>query len=134
MTNDEIKAASGRYCAQQLAVAMILNAAYHVAKAFGVLSLELLNPVTISAIFMILTSVVIGLVWRKVAISAPDSLPTFFMAVSGFRMLLALFTLLGCYIAVGRSNMAPYIIVFMIFYFLALIHHSIFFARINNKK
>lgn len=91
-------------------------------------------PVCVSGIFMLVTSIAIALIWKKVAISSPESLPQFQMAVSGFRMLLGLFTLLGCYIAVGRENMAPYIIVFMAFYFMALIHHAIFFARINNKK
>lgn len=91
-------------------------------------------PVCVSGIFMLVTSIAIALIWKKVAISSPDSLPQFHMAVSGFRMLLALFTLLGCYLAVGRENMAPYIIVFMLFYFMAIIHYAIFFSRINNKK
>lgn len=95
---------------------------------------DITMPLTVSWIFMLTVGFVVSLIWKKVAISSPESLPTFFTAVSGFRMLLALFTLFGCYIAVGRDNMGEYLIIFMVFYLVALAHHAMFFARINNKK
>ena len=50
----------------------------------------LLVPAIVSAGFTLLLGCVIGIVWRRIAMQAPDSLPTFFTAVSGFRLLLAL--------------------------------------------
>ena len=44
----------------------------------------LLVPAIISVAFTLVIATVIGIVWRRIATQAPDSLPTFFTAVSGF--------------------------------------------------
>ena len=51
---------------------------------------SILTPAIVSVIFTLVLAVAVGLVWRRVAIGSPESLPTFFTAVSGFRLLLAL--------------------------------------------
>lgn len=94
---------------------------------------SLYNPTMLSAIFSIIVVLSIGLIWRRLAVNTPDMLPTFFTSVSGFRMLLALFTMFGCYMVVGRDAMTEYIVVFMIFYLSNLSFHAIYFSRINNK-
>ena len=50
----------------------------------------LLTPTIIATAFTLVVSAAIGMIWRRVAKSSPESLPTFFTAVSGFRLLLAL--------------------------------------------
>lgn len=92
----------------------------------------LMYPVAVSAVFSIVVESADALVWRKVAKTSPDSLTTFYTAVSGFRMLLALATMLVCYIIVGRDAIMPYILVLLVFYFAMLAHHSIFFSRLSN--
>lgn len=82
--------------------------------------------------FTLVTDVADALIWRKVALGSKESLPTFYTAVSGFRMLLALATLFAVYMAVGRDAMMPYCIAFMAYYFIQLAHHSIFFSRASN--
>ena len=52
--------------------------------------LDLLTPAIVSVAFTLLVCITIGVVWNYVAKNSPDSLPTFFTAVSGFRLLLAL--------------------------------------------
>lgn len=94
----------------------------------------LLTPAIVSVSFMLLLGCVIGLVWRRIAMRAPESLPTFFTAVSGFRLLLALAVMLVYYLAVGRDTMLQFFLVFMAFYFTSLIHHSVFFARVSNRS
>ena len=89
-------------------------------------------PMAVSAVFSIVVESADALVWRKVAKKSPDSLTTFYTAVSGFRMLLALATMLVCYIIVGRDAIMPYILVLLVFYFAMLAHHSIFFSRLSN--
>ena len=74
-----------------------------------------------------------ALVWGKVRQAGDDGLPTFYTAVSGFRMLLALATLVVCYFVVGRDAMMEYCLVFMGYYFAIMTHHSVFFARISNS-
>ena len=95
---------------------------------------SILSPAIISVCFVLVLAVSIGLVWRRVAKGAPDSLPTFFTAVSGFRMLLALAVMFIYYLVFGRSAMLLFFLVFMVFYFVSLAHHSIFFARVSNRS
>jgi hypothetical protein len=94
----------------------------------------LLTPTIIATVFTLVVSAVIGLVWRRVAKRSPESLPTFFTAVSGFRMLLALAVMFVYYLVFGRSAMLLFFVVFMVFYFVSLTHHSIFFARVSNRS
>jgi hypothetical protein len=94
----------------------------------------LLVPAIISSAFTLVIATVIGLVWRRIATQAPDSLPTFFTAVSGFRLLLALLVMFIYYLVYGRDNMLIFFLVFMVFYFASLTHHSVFFAKVSNRS
>ena len=89
-------------------------------------------PMTVGAVFSIVVEMADALVWRRVARKSPDSLTTFYSAVSGFRMLLALVTMLVCYVVVGRDAVMPYIVVMLVLYFVMLAHHSTFFSRLAN--
>ena len=94
----------------------------------------ILTPAIISVSFMLVVAVSIALVWRRVAKGAPDSLPTFFTAVSGVRMLLALAVMFVYYVVNKDTTMLPFFLVFMAFYFASLTHHSIFFASVSNRS
>jgi len=95
---------------------------------------SLLTPAIVSIAFTLVVSLVIALVWRRVAKRSPESLPTFFTAVSGFRLLLALAVMLVYYLVSDRSTMLLFFGVFMAFYVVSLAHHSIFFARVSNRS
>ena len=95
--------------------------------------LDLLTPIIVSVAFSLVTCVAIAQIWRRVAQSSPDSLPTFFTAMSGFRLLLALAVMFVYYLVDTQDSMLRFFMVFIVFYFGMLIHHSIFFARINNR-
>ncbi len=95
--------------------------------------LDLLTPIIVSVAFSLVTCVAIAQIWKRVAQSSPDSLPTFFTAVSGFRLLLALAVMFVYYLVDNQDSMLRFFMVFIVFYFGMLIHHSIFFARINNR-
>ena len=110
---------------------VILTVGCFIIEKLGLLA-GLMYPVAVSAGFAIVVESADALVWRKVARKSPDSLTTFYTAVSGFRMLLALATMLVCYIIVGRDAIMPYILVLLVFYFAMLAHHSIFFSRLSN--
>ena len=96
--------------------------------------LDLLTAVFVSAAFTLVVCGAIGLIWRYVAKHSPDSLPTFFTAVSGFRLLLALAVMFVYYLADGQNSMLRFFLVFMVFYFASLAHHTIFFARVSNRS
>lgn len=91
-------------------------------------------PAFYSSMFFLVLSLAIGYLWRWVATSHKEMLTSFFMAVSGFRMLLSLVALGIVYAIVGRANMLPHVLVFFVFYVISTGFHSFFFARLNNKK
>ena len=121
----------GRYIVWSMVYIFILTIGCFIFEKLGLFS-GLMYPVAVSAVFSIVVESADALVWRKVAKKSPDSLTTFYTAVSGFRMLLALATMLVCYIIVGRDAIMPYILVLLFFYFAMLAHHSIFFSRLSN--
>ena len=95
---------------------------------------ELLVPVIVSAAVTLVVSTALAVIWRRVATKSPDSLPTFFTAASAFRMLLALAVMFVYYLVNGRDAMLVFFLVFMAFYLVSLIHHSVFFARVSNRS
>ncbi len=64
----------------------------------------------------------------------PEGLTTFYTAVSGFRMLLALGVMMVCYLVVGRDAMTVFFLVFMSFYVMLLVHHAVFFGKVSNRS
>lgn len=91
---------------------------------------EILYPILYSVIFSFVVEVVDALIWRRVALRAPESLPTFFIGVSGFRMLAALAFMFIYYLATDSDNMLAFLLVFMIYYFVLMTHHTIFFSKV----
>ena len=90
-------------------------------------------PLAVGVAFTLVVESADILVWRKVAQKGSiDALATFLSAVSGFRMLLALLTLVGCYIAVGGDAFVKFLVVFAVFYLWIIVHHSVFFSRISK--
>lgn len=96
--------------------------------------LDLLTPAIIGVVFTLFVCGTIGLVWRRVAERSPESLPTFFTAVSGFRLLLALAVMFVYYLVADGDSMLRFFLVFMVFYVASLAHHTIFFARVSNRS
>ena len=120
-----------KYIVWSMILIVLLTVAAFLVEKFGFFP-ALMYPVAVSAVFSIVVESADALVWRRVAKKSPDSLTTFYSAVSGFRMLLALATMFVCYLVVGRDAVAPYIVVLLVYYFVLLAHHSIFFSRLSN--
>lgn len=132
MLKEEIKGISRRYILQSLcllAVVTLIPVLLSLLTNVGNLTV----PTIVALSFAVVVESVDALVWGKVRQAGDDGLPTFYTAVSGFRMLLALATLVVCYFVVGRDAMMEYCLVFMGYYFTIMIHHSVFFARISNS-
>ena len=94
----------------------------------------ILTPLIISVIFSVLVENLDILIWKRVARRSPESLPTFFMGVSGFRMLLGVIVIFIYYLVAEQETMLSFFLVFVIFYVTLLIHHTLFFVRINKKN
>jgi len=94
---------------------------------------DLLAAQIVSTLFILVFEITTVLVWRWVAQKHRNMLPSFFTATSGFRFLGALLVMTVWYLAAGKENIMVFLIVFFVFYFVSLIHHSIFFSRMSKR-
>lgn len=89
----------------------------------------LLTAIIASVCYVFVMETADAFVWRKMAIGNPDSLPQYFLGFQAARMFSAL-AFMGILYAVVDDFMT-YLVVFAIYYFVLLLHHTLFFA--NNK-
>jgi hypothetical protein len=68
------------------------------------------------------------MIWARIAKRSPENLPTFFMGVSGFRMLLGIGVMFVYYLVADRNTMFLFFLIFAVFYVVLLVHHATFFA------
>lgn len=123
---------SRRYIIQSVGLILFLSAVvWGVKMIFGLH--DIIVPLVVSAAFSLVVECADGLVWRRVAGRFADNLPTFYTAVSGFRMLLALGTMFVYWLVCGAENIRTFFFVFAAYYILLLAHHSIFFAGVSNS-
>lgn len=94
----------------------------------------LLAPILVSVGFALLVESGDALLWKRLESKEDESKATFFMAVSGFRFLLALLVLFIYYLNTDRGGMAAFLLLFAPFYLAVLAHHSVFFSHLRNKK
>lgn len=121
-----------RYIWIGLTISVLLMAvAYAGLTLAGTLQHAVVN-VLIGFCFYMFVTLAEAFVWRHVASTSPDSLPTFFMGVSGVRLMLALAVMFVYYLVVGRDAMLPFFLVFAVFYIAQLIHHSYFFSHVSR--
>ena len=120
------------YIVQTIILFVVMNLIVSIVqKVWGI---DLLAEMIVSSSFLLVMGVGIALIWRWVASSHKESLPTFFTAVSGFRLLLALGVMFVWYLADKNDTMLQFFLVFMAYYVVSLVHHSFFFARVSNRS
>lgn len=133
ITANDIARLSWRYLRQRVALTVVLaNGGLLLAGICGIAGMTV--PIFIGAVYSLVTDIALSVIWRRVAECSPESLTTFYTAVSGFRMLIALATMFVYYLATGRQDMFTFIMVFMTFYVVQLVHHTIFFARVSKNS
>ena len=93
----------------------------------------MLTPIIVSVVYSLTVGVAVGLLWMRVAKRNAESLPTFFTALSGGRLLLALTAMFVYYLVCGRDAMLVFFLVFMAFYLVTLVHQSVFFAKVSSR-
>ena len=96
-------------------------------------SFDMLNAMIVSGCFVLVIDLASGFIFRWVATRHADMLPSFFTGVSGFRFLGALAVMAIWYATSDRASLMTFVVVFLIYYMVSLIHHSIFFSRISNR-
>ena len=129
----DINRLSRRYLAGSIGLMALLAVADHVLQAKGAVAGTTAH-IVVCTLFSLVVEVADIMAWRKVAMKSPDSMPTFYTAVSGFRMLLALATMLAYYLAAGKAHMMAFVVLFLIYYVVLLAHHAIFFSRTARRS
>ena len=119
-----------RRCKRYVRQAWLLHVSLYL---LGLLSVQLghyyqfLTPLADSVLFAMTVETTGALVWKRIAVKSPDALPSFFMAVSGFRFLLALIVMFAYFLFAGKDAMLSFFLVFAVSYVAMLLHHTRFF-------
>ena len=87
-----------------------------------------LTPLIVSIVFSLIVENIDIMIWARIAKRSPENLPTFFMGVSGFRMLLGIGVMFVYYLVADRNTMFLFFLIFAVFYLVLLVHHTTFFA------
>ena len=135
MPETEIKKQASQHILLCLLAICVVRGITMVITRYQLLDASLLHDkaCSIAAIFSVFESVILITLWKWVATKHLNFLATFHTASSGFRMFLVLVTLGVIYAVVGRDEIVPWVIAFMVNYFVLLVLHSIFFAKMVNK-
>lgn len=94
----------------------------------------LLTPVLVSMCFALIVELSDAFIWKRLENKTEETKATFFMAVSGFRFLLALLMLFVYYFMSDHAGMIAFILLFAPYYLAVLVHHSIFFSHLRSKS
>lgn len=125
---------SFRYFLQSICIIVLLEAVISIVSYLMRVE-QITMPLVVGTVYAIIIEGADILVWQRVNKSSEQSQHTFFLAISGFRLLSILATLTICYIVVGRGAMLKYSLVTLAFYLAILIHHSIYFMhRLSSHK
>ena len=87
-----------------------------------------LTPLIVSIVFSLIVENIDIMIWARIAKRSPENLPTFFMGVSGFRMLLGIGVMFVYYLVADRNTMFLFFLIFAVFYVVLLVHHTTFFG------
>ena len=116
---------------QTLIVLLVLNLIAAVVSYMC--GIAILTPLMVSTLFVMLIDIASALIWRWVAKSHVDMLPSFFTGVSTVRFLGALAVFFVWFMVSTRESLLQFFIIFFVFYMISLLHHSIFFSRVSNR-
>ena len=119
-------------CQGLITLALLAIGVYGVAELW--LGYTVALPLLVSSVVFLIIETADILVWSRVVIKSPDSLPTFFLGVSGFRMLLCVLVFFVYYFVVERQAMLLLLCVFALYYVAMLVHHATFFSNDKRKS
>lgn len=97
------------------------------------LGYAVLLPLLVSSLVFLTIELSDILLWSRIVKKVPENLPTFFMGVSGFRMLLCVLVFFIYYFTAERQAMLIFLCIFALFYVAMLAHHALFFSHDKSK-
>lgn len=94
--------------------------------------LEAQNPSVVGAAFTFCFYIIDAWVWYWVASRHKDYLTQFFTGTSGLRFLLTL-AVIGIYYLTAGPEIMTFLLVFVAYYIITMLHYSIFFSRVTKR-
>ena len=119
-------------CQSLITLALLAIGVYGVAELC--LGYAVALPLLVSSVVFLTIELADILIWSRVISRAPENLSTFFMGVSGFRMLLCVLVFFMYYFVVDRQAMLLFLCIFALFYVAMLVHHTLFFSGNKGKS
>lgn len=90
-------------------------------------------PLAVCVIFQLLACGTYGVVWKRVAATSPQSLPTLYLAASGIRMMAALAVVVVYLIVVDNPvSVRFFVVTFLVFYLAVLAYDTAFFVKVEK--
>ncbi len=122
------------YMVQSLALIAVVTAlAFLCITSWGDWSLMGM-PTVVAAGFQLLACLVYGMFWRAVACRSSASLPVFYLAASGIRMLAGIATVvIYLFLVSEASSVRFFVSVFLAYYFLLLVYDTLYFVNVEKK-
>ncbi len=101
--------------------------------AWGDLSLMAV-PMVVAAGFQVVACLSYGMAWSAVARRSTASLPVFYLAASGIRMLLGVATVvIYLFLVSDASAVRVFIFLFLAYYLVLLVYDTFYFVRKEKK-
>lgn len=119
-------------CQSLITLALLAIGVYGVGELWQGYAVAL--PLVVSSVVFLIIELADILIWSRVVIKSPDNLPTFFLGVSGVRMLLCVLVFFVYYFVVERQAMLLFLCVFALYYVAMLVHHATFFSNDKRKS
>ncbi len=122
------------YMVQSLALIVVLTALVFLCIVnWGDLSLMAV-PTVVTAGFQLLACLAYGIAWRAVACRSSASLPVFYLAASGIRMLAGIATVVVyLFLASDTSSVRFFVFLFLAYYLVLLVYDTLYFVKVEKK-
>lgn len=132
--NNMMRKAAVTYIIQSLTIIAVMTVlALLSAGVWGSLSM-IGVPLAVAAGFQVLACLTYGLAWRAVASSSSASLPMFYLAASGLRMIAGIATvLIYLFLADDEMQIRFFVFLFLAYYLVLLIYDTLYFVRVEKK-
>lgn len=91
-------------------------------------------PVAVTAGFQVLACLTYGLAWRTVAHWSTASLPVFYLAASGIRMLAGMATVVVyLFLVSDAASVRAFVFLFLTYYLVLLVYDTLYFVKVEKK-
>lgn len=92
-----------------------------------------IHAASIASIVAFIECIIVAKLWAWMARCHKDSFATFYMVSPACRIFAILISLIIVFFIVGREKIIPFIVAFVVMYFILLVYHSWFFSNMSKK-